>query len=156
MDYVRMAGLKLMLLAVSMGALAASVPVAADATLADAAWGGMKLLHLILGTAAAGASLFFLPQFSGRALGATISCGILCAVGGTPALTWAFSAYYDKALPGPVENVLAIALGVGGVYIVPGIQRLWESFRANPLGFLDWIRTRGAPPPPPDEKVERP
>lgn len=151
---VRIVGLKLLLLSASM-ALAAVTP-GAEQSIAEVSWGGMKLLHLILGTAAAGASLFLHPQLTGKVLGATISCGILCAIAGTPAFVWAFSAYFDKPFPGPLENVLAIALGVGGVYIIPGLQRISESFRANPLGFVDWIRGRGAPPAPPADKGGQP
>lgn len=156
---VRVVGLKLLLLALSFGALAAAV-VPGEASLADASWGGMKLLHLILGTMGAGASLFFLPQFNGKSLGATVTCGILCAVVGTPVAAWAYAEYLTsaKVLPVPVENLLSMALGVAGVYIIPGVQRLSASFKANPLGFVDWILRRGAappPPPPPADPTER-
>lgn len=154
---VRVVGLKLLLLSASLAALASAVPgVDAQHSIAEAAWGGMKLLHLILGTAAAGASLFLRPQVNGKVLGATISCGILCAIAGTPFLAWAYTAYFEKAFPGPAENVLAIALGVGGVYIIPGLQSVSEAFKANPLGFLDWIRGKGAPPMPPSDKGGQP
>lgn len=153
---VRMVGLKLLLLSASLAALGAVAP-GEQHSIAEATWGGMKLLNLILGTAAAGASLFLRPQVNGRLLGATISCGILCAVAGTPFLAWMFTAYFEKPFPGPLENVLAVVMGVGGVYIIPGLQSVSEAFRANPLGFVDWIRGRGAPPmPPPSDKGGQP
>jgi hypothetical protein len=152
---VRMAGLKLVLLSLSLAALGAVAP--GDPTsMAESTWGGMKLLHLILGTAAAGASLFLRPQVNGKQLGATISCGILCAIAGTPFLAWAFTAYFEKPFPSPAENVLAIAMGVGGVYIIPGLQSVSEAFKANPLGFIDWLRGKGAPPAPPADKGGQP
>lgn len=146
---VRMVGLKLLLLSFSVAVFAAVSPVS-DESLAQATWGGMKLLHLILGTMGAGASLFFLPQFTGKALGATVTCGIICATVGTPVLAWIFGEYVSKTaaaqLPGPVENLLAMALGIAGVYIIPGIQRASNSFKTNPFGVLDWLRGRAAPP----------
>lgn len=154
---VRLLGLKLMLLSVSLAAVGSALP-AADQSLAEASWGGMKLLHLILGTMGAGASLFFLPQLNGKSLSATVTCGILCAVVGTPVAAWAYAEHLTsgKVLPGPVENLLAMALGVAGVYIIPGVQRLSASFKSNPLGFLDWIFRRGAPPSAPDDKGGQP
>lgn len=153
---VRLVGLKLLLLSVSLAAVGAAVPGANDHSLAEASWGGMKLLHLILGAAGAGASLFFLPQFNGKWLGATVTCGIVCAVSGTPAVAWAFAEYLAKALPGPVENLLALALGVGGVHIIPTLQGVADAVRRNPFGFIDWLRGRGGPPTPPGDKGGQP
>jgi hypothetical protein len=152
---VRMVGLKLLLLSVSLAALGAVAP-GEQHSIAEATWGGMKLLHLILGTAAAGASLFLRPQVNGKLLGATISCGILCAIAGTPLLAWAFTAYLEKPFPGPLENALAIAMGVGGIYIIPGLQSVSEAFKSNPLGFIDWLRGKGSPPAPPSDKGSQP
>jgi hypothetical protein len=160
--YARLVGLKLMLLAASFGALATALPGAGagEASLADMAWGGMKLLHLIIGTAAAGVSLFFLPQFSGKTLGATVSCGILCALVGTPIGWFILNAlskkYLDLPLPGGGENALAAVLGVAGVYLIPGVQRGAAAFRANPLGIVDWFRGRAAAPLPPEDKGGQP
>jgi hypothetical protein len=154
----RVMGLKLLLFSVSLAAVGA-VPGMSDQSLADATWGGMKLLHFVLGAMGAGASLFFLPQFNGKWLGATVTCGILCAVVGTPALglIWVEYVPWTKGpLPGPVENLLAMALGVAGVNIIPALQRGAEAFRANPLAFFDWLRGRGSPPPPPEDKGGRP
>jgi hypothetical protein len=70
----RILGFKLILLAVSFAAVGATI--APHPGLAEAAtWGGMKLLHLILGMFGAGASLFFLPQFTLKWLGATVCAG---------------------------------------------------------------------------------
>jgi hypothetical protein len=160
-QYVRMMGIKLVLLALSFGAIAAALPSQGEGgALAEMAWGGMKLIHLIIGTAAAGVSLFTLPQFSGKALGATVSCGILCALVGTP-LGWAIlnaiaTKYLAMTLPEAGENALAAALGVAGVYIIPGLQRGAAAFKVNPMVIFDWLRGRGAPPSPPDEKGGQP
>lgn len=139
---VRMAGLKLLLCALSFGALAAVVHPG-DVPLAEVSWGGMKVLHVILGTFAAGVSLFFAPQFTGKTLGATISCGLLFSAVGPPSITWFVQLWTggQTFVPVPVENLLAIALGVLGVYIVPALQRLGEAIKANPTGF--W---KGPPP----------
>lgn len=156
---VRMLGLKLLLLSASMAAMGAALPALSDQSLAEATWGGMKLLHLILGTMGAGASLFFLPQFNGKALGATVTCGILSAVLMTPVVAWAYTEHLSStkaALPGSVENLIAMALGIAGVYIIPGIQRASEAFKSNPLGFVDWLRGRGAAPAPPEDKGGQP
>lgn len=141
---VRMLGLKLLLLSVSIAAVAAGA--GDERSLAAASWGGMKLLHLILGTMGAGTSLFFLPQFTGRTLSATVVCGVVCAVVGTPFVVWMSAAYLGKSVAEPAENLLAMALGVAGVYLIPGVQRAAESFRTNPFGVLDWVRGRGAAP----------
>ena len=155
--YVRVFGFKVALLAVAFGAIAANVPApgAPDTSLAEASWYGMKLAHLIIGTAAAGASLFFLPSFSGVALGRTIASGMLCSAVGTPFFAWALTAALRKYLgmdgPPPVlEPLLAAALGIGGVYIIPTGQRAWEALRDDPLGaigrLLDRVRGRGGQP----------
>ena len=152
----RAMGLSLILMAVSLAAVAATI--APEGSVADATWGGMKLLHLILGMLGAGATLFFLPQFTLRWLGATVTCGILCAIVGTPFLIWAFTAYFDRPFPAPAENVLAIVMGVAGVNIIPTIQYMGASVRANPWGFLSWIRGGAAAPPPvpPADTTEEP
>lgn len=159
----RLLGLKMFLLSASLAAVGAAMPSAvSDQSLADATWGGMKLLHIILGTMGAGASLFFLPQFNGKALGATVTCGIACAVVGTPALSWIYTEHWSAtkaALPVPVDNLLAMALGVAGVYIIPAFQGLSAAFKRNPLGFVDWLRGRGAAPgqaPPPEPAPTQP
>lgn len=148
-DAVRMVGLKLLLLSASLAAIGAVVP-AEPHSIADTAWGGMKLLHLILGTASAGASLFFRPQVNGKILGATISCGILFALAGPPFLVWGAAWWTDGKtnIPAPVENMLAIVLGVLGVYVIPALQKVGETIRANPLGFFSWFKGGGTAPPP--------
>jgi hypothetical protein len=152
--YVRQAGAKLLMLGASFGAVAAALPGHGDASIAEASWAGIKLVHLILGTMGAGASLFFLPQFTGMALGRVVTCGILCAGVGTPFLSGLGTALMAKYLgiTGTIaggENVLAAALGVGGVHIIPFLQWAFTSFRENPWGFIDRLRGRQAPPGPP-------
>lgn len=148
---VRVVGMKLLLLSASLTAIAAAGPPAAQ-DLAQAGFAGMKLVHLILGTMGAGASLLFLPQFSGLVLGRTVFCGILAAVVGTPIATRLLEALYGRVVGDNVslsglDNIVAVALGVGGVYIIPAIQRLWQEGGSNPKGFFD--RLRGKPPEPP-------
>jgi hypothetical protein len=134
-------GLKLMLCALSLGAAAASVHGAPEQSLAEATWGGMKLLHLILGMMGSGASLFFLPQLTPKWLGATVTCGIVCALTGTPLCALLASEYLlaGKPLPGPAENLLAVSMGVGGVYIIPAVMKLWAIVRNDPLAIVRWV-----------------
>jgi len=141
-DYVRMMGLKLLLLGVCFSALGAALSMQTGMPIDQASWGGMKLLHLILGTMGAGVSLFFLPQFSTLALGRTVFAGVCCAVVGTPFLVALYSKYMGEPLQG-AENVLAALLGVLGVYLIPGAQALGRKWRDNPWGFIDRIRGRG-------------
>lgn len=151
----RVMGFKLLILSGSFAALASALPAPAQASLAEASWAGMKLLHLILGTAGAGASLFFLPQFNGRSLAATVVCGVLCAVVGTPLVVWLATAALNKyfapgsILPGSAENALAVSMGVAGVYIIPAIQNAATAFRADPWGMVARFFGRTPPPPPP-------
>jgi hypothetical protein len=139
---VRLVGLKLLLFSVSLAATATAISPDAAQDFATASWGGMKLLHLILGTMGAGASLFFLPQFSGLALGRTVTCGILCALVGTPLLKALFVRYLGEPIEG-AENVVAVVLGVGGVYIIPGAQKAWTAFREDPFAIVDRLRGKG-------------
>jgi drug/metabolite transporter (DMT)-like permease len=111
----------------------------------QASWGGMKLLHLILGTMGAGVSLVFLPQFSNIALARTMFAGIFCATIVTPLLVALYARYVGDPLPG-VENVLAAILGILGVYLIPGAQALASTFRDDPRGFIARLRGRGGPP----------
>lgn len=140
---VRWVGVKLLLLSVSLAAVGSVVAPAAGQDIATVTWGGMKLMHLILGTAGAGVSLFFLPQFTGVALGRTVASGVLCAFVGTPLAMAAYARYVGEPLAG-AENVLAAALGVFGVYIIPSVMTLGARFKANPGAFLDNLR--GKPP----------
>ncbi len=145
----RAAGLMLLALAASCRAIAAAV-APPGVPLDEAAWGGMKLLHLTLSAAAAGASLFFVPQFSGRALGATVTCGILFGTAGPPAVAWAVSWYTDgrAVMPGPVLNLVAIVLGIVGVYIIPALNKMGAAFAAKPFSFIPWFRSGGTTPGP--------
>jgi hypothetical protein len=147
---VRLVAIKLLLLSVSLAALGAVVPSQAE-SLADATWGGMKLMHLILATASSGASLFFRRQLDRRELAATVVCGVLFGMAGPPVLSWAAAWWTDgKIAAAPsVENLAAILLGVFGVYIIPALQSAGESFKKNPLSFVPWLRG-GATAPPPD------
>lgn len=146
---VRLVALKLLILDASFAAFAAVV-TPPEASMAEATWGGMKLLHLILGTAGAGSTLWFVDRFDPKVLGATITCGIVCAVGGTPFLAHGYATWFTDIarapLPTPAENLLAIALGAGGLYIIPAIQNIAKIFRDNPFALFDWIRGRGGPP----------
>lgn len=144
--------LVLLLLSVSLGAVAQAI-AASGIPVDEITYNGMKLMHLIVGTAAAVVSLWFLPRFETKSLGATITCGMFCALLFTPLAMWGYAVYFStevKAVKVPVvvENVLAATFGIGGVYIIPGITWAWKSVRDNPWGFFAWIRSGGRTPPP--------
>lgn len=154
MSAVRILGLKLVLLAVSFGAVAAALPVGPEQqSLAQASWGGFKLMHLILGTAGAGSALWFIERLNTKSLGMVLTCGILSATGGTPFLSYAWTEWFAATprppLPVPVENLLALALGAGGLYLIPAIMGIFRALKENPFLVIDWLRGRGGPPPSP-------
>jgi uncharacterized membrane protein YfcA len=114
----------------------------------------MKLLHLILATMSSGASLFFRKQLDRRELAATVVCGVIFGVAGPPCLSFVAAWFTEgkiAALPAPLENMAAILLGVLGVYIIPALQRAGETFKANPLAFVPWLKGGATTPPPGDE-----
>lgn len=158
MGIARVLGIKLILLAVSFAAVGQTVTP--GATFAEATWGGMKLLHLILGMMGSGVSLFFLPQLNARWLGATVTAGLVLAITGTPVAVWGAGVYFATPLPGPLENLLALAFGFTGVYLLAAGQRMAETFKANPWGVLTWLRGGGVGAPPqagePADKGSRP
>lgn len=144
---VRVMSLKLVLLSASLAVFGAALP---EPALEEASFGGMKLMHLILGTAGAGVTLWFNDKLDAKILGATITCGIVCAVAGTPFLAYGFIHWFTEtpraALPGPAENLLAVALGAMGLYLIPGLQKAAKAFKEDPLAFIERLR-RGGPPP---------
>jgi hypothetical protein len=151
---VRLVAIKLLLLSASLAAIGAAMPGHENGSIAEATWGGMKLMHLILATASSGASLFFRRQLDRRELAATVVCGVLFGVAGPPVLSWVLTWWSDgkiAALPAPVENMAAIFLGVLGVYIVPALQSAGEAFKKNPLGFVPWLKGGATAPPPGSE-----
>src|SRR6185369_8437334 len=96
----KMLGLKLLILSGSFAAVAAILPAPqGEPAIAELTWGGMKLLHLIMGAMGAGMSLWFLPQFTGRWLGATVTCGIGCAAVLTPLVAFTFQRYFGEPMP---------------------------------------------------------
>lgn len=150
----RQVALAMLLLSASLVAVAQAVSAGSGASIGEIGFSGMKLSHLIVGTAAAGVSLWFLPKYETKSLGATITCGMLAALLLTPGTLWAYAAYFSTeahkaAVPLAVENILAAAYGIGGVYIVPMVGSAWKQAGGNPLGFLALLRggMRQAPPP---------
>lgn len=143
----RMLGLKLMLLSLSLSAVAVVSPVQVviPIPLADSTWGDIKLMHIIMGTAGAGVTLWFVEGFRMRVLGATVTCGIVCAAVFTPGIEYAWMHLFvdtpRKEIPNVVENVIAFMLGVGGMSIIPGITNWWIRFKKNPTAFIERVLT---------------
>ena len=143
----RLVGLKLALLAVSFAAVAAGVAQDTQ-SIAELNFGGMKLMHLLVGTFFAGLSLWFVPQLTGRVLGATISCGLGFATVGTSLFLFVIEHVLNWGrVPAPVENMIAAVLGVLGVFIIPGLRELGRQWGEDPRGFIAWLRNRNSQPP---------
>jgi len=126
--------------AVMAGAAAAGQPV----PLEIAAWGGVKLVHLVFGAVGAAITLSVVQGWSWARVLTTLITGLATAAFGTP-----FALHYI-APPVPLavigESAYATLLGAVGVYAIPGLHNAAKAFAANPWGFVDWWRGRGAPP----------
>ena len=91
---------------------------------------GVKAATAIAGFAGAVVSLQAIkPLTQGQAVLAVLT-GALVASYGTPVV-----AHY-LALTNELQNGIAFFLGLGSMHIVPGLIRIAEIFRSDPMGFF--------------------
>lgn len=111
-----------------------------------ATWGGVKLLHVIMGAIGAAITLASAQGWTWARVVMTLATGLGLAAFGTP-----FALHYLPPPPALTigESAYAAVLGAVGVYLIPGMHNAAKAFATNPWGFVDWWRGRGAPPPPP-------
>lgn len=128
-------------------------------------WEGISLVSVVLGFVGAVLGVSYMPPMSKKQLAAALVAGVVCAALAPGFASEAIAWWREKPvvpLPGAFNNVLAFVCGIGGMFIVPTVIVLFKSAHDNPMGFLDWIRGRGAAPPaahipePGDEKGAQP
>ena len=96
----------------------------------DASYFGIKVATAIAGFAGAVVSLQAIkPLTRGQAMLAVLT-GAIVASYGTPVV-----AHY-LALAEELQNGIAFFLGLGAMHIVPGLIRIAEMFRRDPLGMI--------------------
>mgnify|MGYP000903325134 FL=1 len=139
-------GVRVSLAAAVVAGVAAGVqPVPLEA----ASWGGVRLVHLMFGAVGAAITLSMAQGWTWRQVLMTLSTGLGAAAFGTP-----YALHYLTP-PAPLaaigESAYAALLGAVGCYAIPGLHNGAKAFAANPFGFVDWVRGRGAPPQPPSQ-----
>lgn len=137
-------------------AVAGLAAIGQPVPLIEAAWGGVKLVHLVFGCVGAAITLSIVQGWSWGRVITTLITGLALAALGTP-----FAMHYltpPAALAAIGESAYAALLGAVGVYAIPGLHNAVKAAAANPWGFVDWVRGRGAPPqpPPPPEEGGKP
>lgn len=100
---------------------------------------GVKVVSLVFAFVGAALGISYTPEISKRSAMAALIAGVTCGALGPEAVAWGFS----KPLPLIANNALAVVFGIGGMFIVPGVIRLWTGFRDDPFGWLDRWRGKG-------------
>ena len=77
------------------------------------------------------------PRLAAMVLLSGLACGSLAPEGVQIVATKFFG--FDH-FPGVVSNGLAFIFGIGGMSIVPGVAKLWQDFRDDPVQLLRWFR----------------
>lgn len=95
----------------------------------DGAYLGVKLASLVAGFAGGVVSLSFVRELTKLQAALAVLTGALCAGYLTPVL----GLYLPPAVP---EPTLAFLVGLTAMNIVPGLIRLSELFRRDPLKFV--------------------
>lgn len=116
-------------------------------------WEGIDLIWVVLGFVGAALGIAYMPKMEKSQLTAALLAGIMCAALGTPL---ADAAYISMApqwmnvdhghLPKIINNAMAFFLGIGGMFIIPGVIVFWRYGARNPFVIFDWIRGKGPPP----------
>lgn len=104
--------------------------------LENAQWAGIKIVYLIFGFFGSALGLTFTPVLTKRLAVSAILAGLFCGAFGPELVTF----LYDKPIPKLLTNFMAAIFGMGGMFIVPGILKVWEVFRDDPFGWLDRVR----------------
>lgn len=100
---------------------------------------GVKIFTLVFGVIGAALGIAYTtPPMSRREMAAALLAGLACAAIGPQILL------HYMALPSWGTNAAAFVLGIGGMFIVPGILKAWRAFAADPLSLLN--RNKGGNP----------
>jgi len=94
---------------------------------------GFKAATAVAGFMGAVVSLSAIKPLSKFQACAAVLTGAVTSAYGTPAL-----AYYAQISEIPVQNGLAFLIGLVAMHLIPGILRVAQLFREDPMGF--WRR----------------
>lgn len=100
---------------------------------------GVKVVSLVFAFIGAALGISYTPEITKRLAVAALIAGVTCGALGPEAVSY----FWGKPLPLVVNNALAVVFGVGGMFIVPGIIRVWQAFRDDPFGWFDRFRGKG-------------
>lgn len=121
-------------------------------------WEGIQLIWVVLGLVGAALGIGSMPRMTKQQLWFALGSGVACAALAPGAIP-EFIAWWRVApvvpLPGMIANVLAFVFGIGGMFVVPTLIKIFKAVQEDPLGWLDYLRGRGSKPanptPPMDE-----
>ena len=97
---------------------------------------GFSVVSMVLGLIGAALGVSYSPPLTRREVFAALLAGVACAA----LVPQALQAMWQ--LPPVVNNVAAFFVGIGGMFIVPGIIAIWRSFAADPWSVIDRVRGR--------------
>jgi hypothetical protein len=106
---------------------------------------GVKVVSMVFALIGAALGLTYTPTMTKKlAIGAILS-GLIFGALGPEAVAYLAGKTLGIAPPLPVivNNGLAVVFGIGGMFIVPGVVKLWSGFAENPWAWVDRLRGQG-------------
>lgn len=97
---------------------------------------GIKVVWLVFGFIGAALGVRYSPPMSKADALTALLAGVVCSGFGPPLLT----TWFGWHMPLIVDNAIAFACGIFGMFIVPGILNLGRSFVADPVAFITKAR----------------
>lgn len=120
-------------------------------------WEGIELVSLVLGFIGSALGIAYMPKMDKAQLFAALLSGVVCAALGTPGFEFAYMNWSPawinpghEPMPEVLSHIVAFFLGVGGMFIIPGMILFWR----NPVAFIQWLKGAKAPPAMQDSVVD--
>lgn len=101
------------------------------------AFAGVKIVSLVFACIGAALGITYTKEMTKRTALAAMLAGICSGGLGPEFISWSLAI----PLPAVVNNVLALVCGIGGMFIVPGILKIWQGFSDDPWQFFDRFRS---------------
>jgi hypothetical protein len=123
-------------------------------------WEGIQLMWVVLGFIGAALGISRMPPMTKRDLFFSLFSGVVCAAFAPQWTAHFYRQSFGADIPVFMNNTVAFVLGIGGMFIVPGLIVFWQGFSKDPWGavmkIVDVVRGRRPSPPPADGQGEKP
>lgn len=97
---------------------------------------GVKVVTLVCAFIGAALGISYRPQVTPRVAIAALVSGVVFGGYAPSLIEFAF----NLKMPITISHMAAVVCGIGGIFVVPGIIAIWQSFFADPFAFLDKVR----------------